>query len=141
LARRTLFWFKNNVYGQYNGTIRIVKKNIISIDNGDIEMPNRIDGIFIGNKKNLFDFILRKSSVRYVVFKTFLSAIEEIKNDISPVNEKEKDTFFIDLNEENHDIINILFKIEHFDYAFFFDKNNKCLFYANDDLEDVTIII
>ena len=127
----------SNTMEQYE----LLKRIIISIENGDVKIQNRIDGVFIGNKENLFNYVLKQNSVRYVVFKSFLNAIRDIKNDISPVNSKEKDTFLIDLNEKNNDIFNLFPKIECFDYVFFFDGNNKCLFYANDNLEDVTIII
>ena len=86
----------SNIIEQYE----FLKRIIISIENGDIKIQNRIDGVFIGNKESLFNYVLKQNSVRYVVFKSFLNAIGGIKNDISPVNSKEKDTFLIDLNEK-----------------------------------------
>ncbi len=119
----------------------LLKTKIFSIENGNTKISNRIDGIFVGEKRTLLNFMLRQNSVRYVVFKSFLNAMEEINIDISPVNEKETTTFFIDLNEDKHDLNNSLYKIKCFDYAYFFDESSQCIFYANDDLEDVTMII
>ena len=57
----------------------LLKRIIIPIENGDIKIQNRIDGVFIGNKESLFSYVLKQNSVRYVVFKSFLNAIGDIK--------------------------------------------------------------
>ena len=119
----------------------VLKSNIIAIENGDVEMPDRIDGIFIGKKEKLFRYILKENSIRYVIFKSFLKAMKDITKYISPVSEQEKDVFFIDLAKEKNNVLKILLEVECFDYIFFFNDKDKCIFYANDNLEDVTIII
>jgi len=112
---------------------------IEKIEKGLIEIKNRIDGSFIGDKNNFLEVIFQKR-FKYLFIQTFRD-----KNLISlslPKKEYKNNLMFFVANEKERDILfQNIEKFKYIESIYIFDNELNCVFYANDNLEDVTLTL
>lgn len=117
---------------------------ISSIENGQISLPNRIDGTFFGSKTDILNNILNNKKVCYIVIEIPKNAISGISKDLKTIQycyNNDNNIFFSKNDLERITLTNNLTNILYIESIYLFDIEKKCILYANDNLEDITITL
>jgi len=116
-----------------------IKRLIEKIEKGLIEIKDRIDGNFIGDKNNFLKVIFQKR-FKYLFIQTFKDK-DLIKLSL-PKKEYKNDLIFFIVNENEKEILfQNIEKFKYIESIYIFDNDLNCVFYANDNLEDVTLTL
>jgi hypothetical protein len=110
-----------------------------NIENGHLVLANRFDGEYFGDKIKLLDSLFKNEKTTYVYIEIYNNNLDFKLKPIKITNDKLK--FFIDNKNDMETFKKYLKYIEYIDNIYVFDVDLNCIFYANDNLEDVTFTI
>ena len=112
---------------------------IEKIEKGLIEITNKIDGSFIGDKNNFLEVIFQKR-FKYLFIQTFKD--KDLISLSLPKKEYKNNLMFFVANEKERGILfQNIEKFKYIESIYIFDNELNCVFYANDNLEDVTLTL
>lgn len=116
----------------------------MDISQGRDEISNRVDGVYVGDKERLINKLLFHARCRYVLVNSFPPALPRELNkvlELLPLVTRYRDAgFLFDLERGGRKEVSVfILSMETTDSIYIFSHTLDCLFYADDDLEDVTI--
>jgi len=127
-----------------------IKRKITSliddICNGRFEVGDRIDGVFVGSKKKLIDSILFSKKASYMAVVSFPLAIPQDANRLientPPIGVFGEAGYIFKITSDTvKSVAKFTASLESIDSIYVFTEEFGLMFYANDDLEDVTITL
>ncbi len=109
------------------------------IENGHLALANRFDGEYFGDKIKLLKSLFKNEKIVYVYIEIYNNNLDFKLKAIEITNNKL--IFFIDNKNDIETFKKYLKHIEYIDNMYTFDVDLNCIFYANDNLEDVTFTL